>query len=59
MASVVGDPAEFMKAFQRVKKDVREMEFRAVAECVPMRQALLEIYCAIALNTRYKDFDNH
>jgi hypothetical protein len=35
------------------------MEFRAVEECDQTRQALLEIYCAAALSTRYNDFGTH
>ena len=34
------------------------MEFRYVEETDPTRQALLEIYCAFALGTRYNDFEN-
>ena len=35
------------------------MEFRAVEESDPIRQALLEMYCAITLETAYNDFDVH
>lgn len=49
----------FQASFARAKAKIREMEFRAVEECDPTRQALLEIYCAIALSTRHNSFENH
>ena len=50
---------EFMASFERAKARVRAMEFRAVEESNQTRQALLEVYCAIALNTEYNDFGTH
>ena len=50
---------KFMDAFARAKDRVRMMEFRAVEESDQTRQALLEIYCAIALKTPYNDFGTH
>lgn len=50
---------EFMSAFKRAKERVRAMEFRAVEESDQTRQALLEVYCAIALKTPYNDFGTH
>jgi hypothetical protein len=35
------------------------MGYRYVEEPNPTRQALLEMYCAIALGTPYNDFDTH
>jgi hypothetical protein len=50
---------EFMDAFKRAKARVRAMDFRAVEECDQIRQALLEVYCAITLKTEYNDFGTH
>jgi hypothetical protein len=52
------DP-DFIAAFRRAKDRVREMEFRAVEELEPIRQALLEIYCAVAACASFNDFENH
>jgi hypothetical protein len=49
----------FAAAFQIACNRVRAMEFRAVEECDPTRQALLEIYCAIAAHAPFNDFDVH
>jgi hypothetical protein len=49
----------FMSAFEAAKDRVRNMEFRAVEECDQTHQALLEVYCAIALKTPYNDFGTH
>jgi len=49
----------FAAAFTAAKKRVRRMSVRFVAESDPMRQALLEMYVAVALKTPYNDFDNH
>jgi len=35
------------------------MTIRVVEEADPLRQALLEMYVAIALDAKYNDFDNH
>ena len=51
--------AEFIGAFDRAKARIREMDIRFVAEPDPLRQAVLEIYTAIALQTPYNDFDTH
>ena len=50
---------KFKDAFERAKKHIRAMEFRAVEECDQTQQALLEIYCAIELKARYNDFGTH
>jgi len=49
----------FMAAFHRAKERVQAMEFRAVEESDPTRQALLEVYCAVASCAKYNDFDVH
>ena len=35
------------------------MDVRFVAEADPIRQALLEMYVALEMKTKYNDFDNH
>ena len=50
---------QFGKKFQSAKERVRRMEIRFVEEGHPLRQALLEIYAAVALGTRYNHFENH
>lgn len=57
-AALAVDPV-FKPAFVEAKARVRAMEFRYVEEADPVRQAVLEIYCAVALETPYNDFDNH
>ncbi|SRR6266851_4734975 len=51
--------AKFAEAFEAAKARVRAMDFRFVKEADPTRQALLEMYCSVALDTRYNDFDTH
>jgi len=51
--------SKFKIAFGEARKRIKEMEFRAVEESDPTRQALLELYCAITLETPYNDFDVH
>jgi hypothetical protein len=50
---------KFQKAFKKAQKRIVSMEFRAVGEKDPTKQALLEVYCAVALRTPYNDFDVH
>ena len=52
------DPG-FRAAFTKAKQRVRRMDIRFVQEADPTRQALLELYVAIALETSYNDFDTH
>lgn len=52
------DP-KFRRAFEQAKARVRRMDIRFVEEADPTRQALLELYAAIALSTPYNDFDTH
>jgi predicted GIY-YIG superfamily endonuclease len=57
-AALSEDPA-FDQAFAAAKARVRQMDLRFVEETDPFRQALLEIYAAIALDTHYNDFETH
>lgn len=57
-ASLAIDP-EFNRAFVEAKARIRAMDFRYVEEADPVRQCVLEVYCAVALETPYNDFDNH
>lgn len=50
---------KFVAAFNAAKARIRKMDLRFVEENDPVRQALLEIYVAVVLNTPYNDFDNH
>ena len=49
----------FRLSFVAQKARLREMDIRTVAEADGNRQALLEMYVAIALATPYNDFNNH
>lgn len=50
---------EFLAAFDKAKARIRGMDFRFVEEPHPTRQCLLEIYTAVALDTRYNNFKTH
>jgi predicted GIY-YIG superfamily endonuclease len=50
---------EFHPAFVEAKRRVREMQVRYVEERDSLRQALLEIYVAVVLQTPYNDFNTH
>ena len=52
------DPV-FGPVFIEQKERVRNMDVRFVSEPHPMRQALLEMYASVSLQTPYNDFDNH
>jgi predicted GIY-YIG superfamily endonuclease len=52
------DPA-FAQAFAAAKAQIRQMDLRFVEETDPLRQALLEIYAAVALKTPHNDFGTH
>lgn len=51
--------AKFVAAFDEAKAQIRKMNLRFVEQNDPVRQALLEIYVAITLETPHNDFDNH
>ena len=57
-AGLMQDPA-FVAAFLAAKQRVRSMDYRCVEKVDRNRQALLEIYCAIILETPYNDFGTH
>ena len=50
---------DFKEAFKKAKKRIKKMSFQYVEEEHPLRQALLEIFCAVALETSYNDFRTH
>jgi len=50
---------KFLSVYNRAKERIRKMQVRYVEEPDPLRQALLEIYVAIAAKTKYNDFDTH
>lgn len=50
---------EFRAAFDAAKGRIRRMEFRFVEETGQNAQALLEIYCTLALGAKYNDFNTH
>jgi len=49
----------FRTAFAIAKTRLRAMDIRVVDEIDPVNQALLEVYTAVVLPTRYNDFSNH
>ena len=52
------DP-KFSPIFIKQKERVRNMNVQFVSEPDPMRQALLEMYAAVSLDTPHNNFDNH
>jgi len=56
--ALLSDPV-FKAEYERAKNRIRRMEVRYLHEPDSIRQALLEIYVAIASNTRYNDFNTH
>jgi hypothetical protein len=57
-ASLIEDP-QFREAFETAKDRIRRMDVRFVAEADPVRQTILEVYAAVALQTPFNDFDTH
>jgi hypothetical protein len=53
------DDPYFRSAFVDAKARIRQMDYRFVEETCQTRQALLEIYCSIALGTPHNDFNTH
>lgn len=49
----------FREVFSAAKARVAAMDVRFVEERDPMRQARLEMYAAVALQTPYNSFENH
>jgi len=56
--ALIIDPA-FLAHFGAAKDRIRAMDFRAVEETDQTRQTLLEVYCAVVLETPYNDFGTH
>ena len=50
---------EFVQAFQDAKARIRNMEVRFVEEPDQLRQAVLEMYISVVLETPFNDFDTH
>jgi len=50
---------DFREAFSEAKARIREMDIRYVEETDQVKQALLEIYVAVVLDTPYNDFKTH
>ena len=57
-AALVQEPL-FGTAFVNAKARIRVMELRYIEETDPVRQALLEVYVALAVKAKHNDFDNH
>lgn len=49
----------FGSIYKKSKKRIKNMDVRYVEENDPLKQALLEIYVSVVLNTPYNDFDTH
>jgi hypothetical protein len=49
----------FRRAYKKAKQRIRKMDVRFVEEADPLRQALLEIYVAVAVGAKHNDFDTH
>jgi hypothetical protein len=49
----------FVTAFKSAKERIKLMKVRYVEEADPTRQALLEIYVAVASGAKHNDFDTH
>lgn len=49
----------FQKAYEQAQQRIRSMEVRYVGESHPIKQALLEIYVAVAIGAKYNVFDTH
>jgi hypothetical protein len=52
------DPT-FLRHFDAARQRNRSMEFRAVEETDQTCQTLLEVYCAVVLETPHNDFGTH
>ena len=51
--------SHFRAAFDRAKERLRKADVRYVEERDPTRQALLEIYIAVAQKAQHNSFENH
>ncbi len=50
---------KFIKAFHDAKGRVSKMEVRFIEESNQLKQAVLEMYVCVALETPFNDFDTH
>jgi predicted GIY-YIG superfamily endonuclease len=57
--ATLANHAIFGPAFVAAKQRMPAMDIRYVEIQDPIKQALLEIYVAVVLDTPYNDFDNH
>ena len=57
--AALSDDPEFARSFDAAKQRVAAMDIRYIEETDATRQALLEIYAATVLGTRFNDFDTH
>ena len=57
-SALENDP-QFSPVFIAQKARVKNMNVRYVSESDPMKQALLEMYISVSLETPHNDFDNH
>lgn len=55
----LGRDLAFKDLFTQAKKRVSLMRIRAVQIDSPVMQTLFEVYAALALRTKYNDFDTH
>ena len=55
----LAESPRFRRAFARARARVARMDVRWVGEPRQVQQALLEIYAATLLGTKYNDFDTH
>ena len=56
--ALMDDPA-FANAFRQASARIRDMDARYVEIADPIRQHLLEVYVAVALDTPHNDFNTH
>ena len=49
----------FVSVYKKSKDRIKNMDVRYVEEKNPLKQALLEIYVSVVLETPYNDFDTH
>lgn len=56
--ALLGDP-DFRKVYEDARARIANMHVRYVHEPDPLRQALLEIYVAVATAAEYNDFDTY
>jgi hypothetical protein len=55
---LLSNPA-FKSAFDNARQRIKKMDIRYVEETDPVRQALLEIYVALASGAEHNSFENH